>query len=73
VTKTGVSGTRGRGGAARGRRGGRNPRPAKKTTEELDSEMADYFNGGNNATEGAAPAATGAANGDAAMDDGILV
>jgi THO complex subunit 4 len=71
ATKTGAVGTRGRGN--RGRRGGRNPRPSKKTTEELDSEMADYFNGTVNTAEGAAPAATGAANGDAAMDDGILV
>lgn len=69
--KTGAAGTRGRG--ARGRRGGRNPRPVKKTAEELDSEMADYFNAGANTAEAAAPAATGAANGDAAMDDGILV
>lgn len=37
-----------------GRNGGRNQRP-KKTQEELDAEMADYFNGGGNeATEGTA-------------------
>ena len=42
----GRAGRRGRGGRAR------NSRPAKKTAEELDSEMADYFdNGGAAATE----------------------
>jgi len=66
-----------RGKAARGRGGktGRNARPAKKTAEELDSEMVDYWNTGTATTEtgaatnGAAPAAT---NGDANMDDEIL-
>jgi len=63
-------------GTRKGRRGRpRNSRPAKKTAEELDSEMADYFNTGNGAeTSGAV--ATGdaqpAANGDAAMEDEIL-
>jgi THO complex subunit 4 len=63
------SGARGKGNRGRGR-GGRNARPAKKTAEELDSEMADYFETGANA-----PAATTApaANGDAAMDDEIMV
>jgi len=62
------SGARGKGNRGRGR-GGRNARPAKKTAEELDSEMADYFETGANA-----PAATTApaANGDAAMDDEIM-
>jgi THO complex subunit 4 len=78
VTKTAASagsGTRGKGTRGRGR-GGRNSRPAKKTAEELDSEMADYFETGaatgaetGGATNGAAPAA----NGDAAMDDEIMV
>lgn len=61
--------TRGRG---RGGRGGRD-RQKKKTIEELDAEMADYFpsaDGGNDAMAtngaGAAPAAAG---GDTAMDD----
>jgi THO complex subunit 4 len=61
--------TRGRGGG-RGR-GGREARPKKKTVEELDAEMADYFPGG----EGAAPAADAvpaAAGGDTAMDDEML-
>ncbi|GAW15280.1 hypothetical protein EKO27_g9050 [Xylaria grammica] len=56
--------------AARGRkrRPARSSRPAKKTAEELDSEMADYFNSGdqNENTNGVA-----ANNGDAAMDDEI--
>lgn len=51
----------------------RNPRPAKKTAEELDSEMADYFvsaaNNENN-NSGAPAAANG---GDAAMEDEIMV
>jgi hypothetical protein len=46
-------------------------RPAKKTAEELDSEMTDYFNSANNenANGAAAPAAAG---GDAPMEDEIL-
>ncbi|OSS45574.1 hypothetical protein B5807_09536 [Epicoccum nigrum] len=65
-------GTRGRG---RGGRGGRE-RQKKKTVEELDAEMADYFpgaEGGNDAmaTNGAA-AAPAAAVGDTAMDDEML-
>ncbi|OTB03398.1 hypothetical protein M426DRAFT_12549 [Hypoxylon sp. CI-4A] len=46
----------------------RNSRPAKKTAEELDSEMADYFEAGNQNenTNAVAPAAT---NGDAPMED----
>lgn len=60
-----------RGGRKRSR-GGRSARPTKKSAEELDSEMADYFEAGNQNenTDGAAPAAT---NGDAPMDDEILV
>jgi len=68
-----VAGTRGKGNRGRtAARGGRaaGPRPTKKTAEELDSEMADYFESGGNAgetgvTNGAQPA------GDA-MDDEIL-
>lgn len=65
-----------RGGkAARGRGGkARNARPAKKTAEDLDAEMVDYWNNGaapaeTGATNGAPQAAT---NGDANMDDEIL-
>ncbi|KAI0536277.1 hypothetical protein GGR58DRAFT_400545 [Xylaria digitata] len=58
----------GSGARGRKRRPARSSRPAKKTAEELDSEMADYFNSGdqNENTSGAA-----ANNGDAAMDDEI--
>jgi THO complex subunit 4 len=67
------SGARGKGG--RGAKKTRNPRPAKKTAEELDSEMADYWETG--ATNGGDATATiGAAqpaNGDANMDEEILV
>lgn len=65
--------TRGKGARGRGR-GGRNARPTKKTAEELDSEMADYWETGANANGADATAtAQPAANGDAAMDDEILV
>lgn len=61
------------GAKATGKQGGRaarpkNARPAKKTAEELDAEMADYFDAAK-ATE-----ATGAQtnNGDAQMEDEIM-
>lgn len=63
----------GKGGAAANKkRPGKSARPAKKTAEELDSEMADYFvkDGGNENAGNAAPAAT---SGDAAMEDEIMV
>jgi len=66
--------SRGKGRKARGGRNGRNPRPAKKTAEELDSEMADYFDNGGSTADVSASAngvAQPAANGDA-MDDEIL-
>lgn len=75
-TKKTDNATRGKAARGRGGKAGRNARPAKKTAEELDSEMVDYWNNGATATEtdgaanGAAPAA---ANGDANMDDEILV
>lgn len=64
------------GPAKGGKKRGKNVRPAKKTAEELDAEMGDYFNA--NATEGgaapaaAAPAPAAAGNGDAAMQDEIM-
>jgi THO complex subunit 4 len=65
------------GGRRRGRGGrSRNSRPAKKTAEELDSEMQDYFEtGGAAATEtgaGTNGVAQSAANGDV-MEDEVLV
>ena len=55
-------------GAKKGRRG-RTSRPLKKkTAEELDSEMADYFTGTEANTEAAGGAAPAATNGDAPMD-----
>ncbi|KAF4507148.1 hypothetical protein G6O67_005816 [Ophiocordyceps sinensis] len=58
-------------GVANKKRRGKSARPTKKTAEELDSEMADYFvsNGGNENVAGGATAAT---NGDAAMEDEIM-
>lgn len=66
--KTVGSGARGRG--KKGRPAPRSSRPAKKTTEELDSEMADYFESGNQNDNGTTAAA---ASTDAAMDDEISV
>ena len=54
------------------KRRGRNSRPAKKTQEELDSEMADYFvtpAPDANANTAAAPTPAPAATGDADMDE----
>ncbi|RFU72977.1 rna recognition domain-containing, partial [Trichoderma arundinaceum] len=73
VTK--VSGAKGVAANASKNRRGRNARPAKKTAEELDSDMANYFVGANNeAAGGAAPAAAAPAAGteDAAMEDEIM-
>ncbi|KAF4977367.1 hypothetical protein FZEAL_6095, partial [Fusarium zealandicum] len=68
-----------KGGAATGpaankKRRARNARPAKKTAEELDSDMADYFvpSGTTEASTSAAPVAPApAATGDALMEDDI--
>ncbi|CAK7271815.1 RNA-binding RNA annealing protein [Sporothrix epigloea] len=54
-----------------GRRG-RSARPAKKTAEELDSEMADYFVGNGATSNGATAPAAAAATADAPMDDEIM-
>ncbi|KAI9744834.1 MAG: hypothetical protein M1818_001759 [Claussenomyces sp. TS43310] len=82
ATTTSTKGTevRGRGRRGRAGRGGKSGRPTKKTAEELDSEMADYFGSGDapaTATiENGAAVANGSAqpatNGDA-MEDDILV
>lgn len=69
--------------AAKSRRGGgrtgagRPGREKRKTADELDADMADYFDGGNsgntpanNATTQAAQATNG---GDIGMDDDVLV
>ncbi|RYP56376.1 hypothetical protein DL771_011932 [Monosporascus sp. 5C6A] len=70
AAKAAGSGARGRGGKKKPR----NARPAKKTTEELDSEMADYFESGNQQTnENAGGGAAATTNGgDAPMDDEIM-
>jgi THO complex subunit 4 len=50
-------------------RGGRDSRPKKKTTDELDAEMPDYFP----STEGNFDAGLqGTAGGDVVMDDQML-
>jgi len=48
----------------------RNSRPTKKTAEELDSDMMDYFGSGNNENNTATTAAP--AGGDAPMEDEIM-
>jgi THO complex subunit 4 len=74
VTKATAS-TRGKSARGRGRGGSaKSARPAKKTAEELDSEMVDYFGGSTTETNGAgAGNAQPATNGDANMDDEVLV
>lgn len=67
ATKNGAAAAGGRG---RGRpRRGKNPAQRKKTTEELDAEMDDYFVGSENAPVDATAngAAQPAANGDETM------
>ncbi|QSZ36016.1 hypothetical protein DSL72_007140 [Monilinia vaccinii-corymbosi] len=67
-------------GGKRGSRGSNTARPTKKTAEELDLEMADYWESGNAAgaetggdnNQAANGAAQPATNGDANMDDEIL-
>ncbi|TKX21946.1 putative mRNA export protein mlo3 [Elsinoe australis] len=66
----------GRGRGRKGRKGGARP---KKTAEDLDADMADYFGPGTAApaeaaaTNGTAPAAAAAPNGgEAAMEDEIM-
>jgi hypothetical protein len=65
------SGRRARGTGRRGRGGARTGNRTKKTAEELDAEMVDYFQ----APEGGAGVANGAApaTGDTNMDDDVLV
>ena len=64
--KNGAASTRGK---TRGAKKARNPRPAKKTAEELDSEMADYWESGANGGDVAATSVAAPANGDANMDE----
>jgi THO complex subunit 4 len=52
-----------------GRRRPRSSRPVKKSVDELDSEMADYFDAAAGEGQGQAQAA----NGDASMEDEISV
>ncbi|RKF79100.1 mRNA export protein mlo3 [Golovinomyces cichoracearum] len=67
-----VSASRG-GKASRGGHTNRNARPVKKTAEELDSEMIDYWQNGSTAAENTAGnSGAPATNGDANMDDEIL-
>ncbi|KAL2195799.1 hypothetical protein P885DRAFT_61570 [Corynascus similis CBS 632.67] len=59
-------------GSKKAARGGRGNRPVKKTAEELDSEMADYFGNSNAENNGDAAAPAAAAGGDAAMEEDVL-
>ncbi|TVY34661.1 mRNA export protein [Lachnellula subtilissima] len=69
---TKATATRGGKASTRGAKKAKSARPTKKTAEELDSEMMDYF-GGASTDAPATGAAQPAANGDANMDDEILV
>ncbi|KAG6360620.1 hypothetical protein INS49_011684 [Diaporthe citri] len=60
----GAAGKRGRGGRAK------SARPTKKTADELDAEMADYFDGAKSGGDATATAVTN--GGDAAMEDEVL-
>ena len=54
-------------GRGRGGKSGRAGRPKKKTADELDAEMMDYFGPGETATNGTAQPAAAKADGDAGM------
>lgn len=47
----------------------RNSRPKKKTAEELDAEMVDYFGTGSNAAANGTAQPAAAAGGDAMVDE----
>ncbi|KAF8474599.1 hypothetical protein BDZ91DRAFT_650468 [Kalaharituber pfeilii] len=70
---------RGRGGRRGGARGGRSIRPKPKSAEELDAEMADYWDGNNQVAAGATVDANGAQYVNTtgatldAMDDEVMV
>ncbi|KAG6002816.1 hypothetical protein E4U43_001043 [Claviceps pusilla] len=69
----GKAGNGAKGAAANKKRRGRNARPAKKTADELDTDMANYFSGSvDGANNTAAAPASAAATGDAPMEDEIM-
>ena len=71
--KATTNGASTRGGRARGRGGRKAGRPKRKTADELDAEMVDYFDA-NAATNGAVVDESAAMNGTAqpvANDDGM--
>ncbi|KAK3196552.1 RNA-binding RNA annealing protein [Lecanicillium sp. MT-2017a] len=70
-TTVNAKGAVGKAGAAKKKRA-RNTRPTKKTAEELDTDMADYFKSGSNENAPAAAAPAAAAGGDAAMEEDIM-
>lgn len=51
---------------------GRSNRPVKKSAEELDSEMADYFDNANTENNANAAAPAAATGGDAPMEEDVL-
>ncbi|GAB7346289.1 hypothetical protein MBLNU457_5012t2 [Dothideomycetes sp. NU457] len=66
----GTAAAAGTGGRARGRNGRKGGARPKKTQEQLDADMADYFDGGANAGGAAAPATNGTAAAPAAATNG---
>lgn len=70
----GKAGNGAKGAAANKKRRGRSARPSKKTADELDTDMANYFSGGADGPGNAAAAAPApaAATSDAPMEDEIM-
>ncbi|KAG5982116.1 hypothetical protein E4U55_002276 [Claviceps digitariae] len=69
----GKSGNGANGAAANKKRRGRNARPVKKTADELDTDMANYFSGSvDGAGNAAAAPVAAAATADASMEDEIM-
>ena len=61
-----------KGKSTRAKKPGRNNRPKKKTAEELDAEMQDYFGGDSGAATTTAQPAAAVAGGDTGMVDEVL-
>jgi hypothetical protein len=67
-----VAGTAATRGGRKGGRAARKGRP-QKSLEQLDAEMADYFQPGTEGAPAAAATTAAPANGDLNMDDEVLV
>lgn len=74
VTKAAAATTNGatKGKPARARKPGRTGGPKKKTAQELDAEMSDYFGTGEDVSATGAAQPVAVANGDAGMVDEVM-